>query len=422
MKAHRSNKSLPVTMTLATAALVAVALVALEAARAAPAAAAAAVPGPAKVKIDDALAKDWLARWEKNIVGDSKNRYCDKEMGEEIGWLISPFLNGYYYGYQATGDPKWMAMLVDWADAWIKRGIKEPDGYLGWPKAGTGGAKSEDFYTDSELGEAMALRPIVLAADVILKTPALKEKYGRQAESYLKLAEQIFEKWDKRGCWREVTGGGLWVVPLFGIDPKTGQWTDGYAKRATDGFSHPDNKENHIALWLIAMYDVTGKPVYRDRAEKWWRLMRSRMHPRDGEKYLVWNYWDPAGPWDYSADGSTKHWVGVHPNGGYYGIDVDAIATAYEHGLVFTKADLSLLIATNRDFMWNQKVQGAKFQRIDGGKADDRWKDSPGVLWTGLVPYDATLQKVFEATHNPSGWGGLSATPWYLSRREGAAK
>jgi hypothetical protein len=47
-----------------------------------------------------------------------------------------------------------------------------------------------------------------------------------------------------------------------------------------------------------------------------------------------WNYWEPAGPWDYRADGrTTKHWVGVHPNGGYYEDDTQGIVDAYEHGL-----------------------------------------------------------------------------------------
>ena len=81
------------------------------------------------------LRKDWLARWEKNILQDARNRYCDREMGEEIGWLVSPFLNGFYYGYLATHDGKWVDLLVDWTDAWISRGVKEPDGYIGWPKA-----------------------------------------------------------------------------------------------------------------------------------------------------------------------------------------------------------------------------------------------------------------------------------------------
>ena len=151
---------------------------------------------------------------------------------------------------------------------------------------------------------------------------------------------------------------------------------------AQDGFSLPANKQNFVALWLLAMSEATKKPVYRQRAEQWWRLMKSRMRLRDDGKYFVWNYWDPAGPWDYKPDGSPKHWVGVHPNGGYYAIDVEGIVMAYEHSLVFRKEDLKRLVATNRDFMWNRQIQGAKFQRIDGSKPDPRWKNSPGVLWT----------------------------------------
>ncbi len=375
---------------------------------------------PAALALDGAQAKDWLARWEKHILDSARSRYCDKETGEEIGWLISPFLNGFAYGYLATGDTKWIDLLIDWADAWTKRGVKEPDGFVGWPKAGTGGAFTKDFLTDSQLGEAMGLRPLVLIADAIAKSSDLKAKYGQKADEWLKLNERTFEKWDARCAWREAKVGGVWVVPPFGIDPKTGQWTEGYEKRKTDGFSHPANKQNFIACWLIALHDATGKPVYKERAEAWWQQMKSRMRLRDDGKYYVWNYWDPAGPWDYKPDGSTKHWVGVHPNGGYYGIDVEGIATAYEHKLVFTKDDIARLVATNRDFMWNQQVQGAAFQRIDGGKPDQRWAKNPGVLWTALTPYDDTLRKVFEANHNPASWGGLSATPRYLASRSAA--
>jgi hypothetical protein len=265
------------------------------------------------------------------------------------------------------------------------------------------------------LGEAMALRPVVLMADEILKTPTLKEKFGKQAESYLKLAGRVFEKWDARGCWREVKEGGVWVVPAFGIDRHTGKWTQEYERRNIEGFSNPDNKQNHIACWLIAMYDVTKRPVYRDRAQKWWQVMKSRMKTRESGKYFVWNYWEPAGPWDYNANGSPCHWVGVHPNGGYYDIDVEGIVTSFDHGLVFDQEDIQRLIATNRDFMWNQKIAGAKFQRIDGGWPDLRWKDSPGTLWCALVPKDQTLKKIFLANHNPASWGGLAATPWFLS-------
>ena len=112
----------------------------------------------------------------------------------------------------------------------------------------------------------------------------------------------------------------------------------------------------------------------------------------------------------------------MHPNGGYYAVDLEGIVTACEHGLVFTKDELGRLIATNRDYMWNHETAGAKFQRIDGGQPDSRWAKTPGVLWTALAPYDETLRKVFEAGHNPASWGGLSATPWYLARGAAGAR
>jgi hypothetical protein len=71
------------------------------------------------------------------------------------------------------------------------------------------------------------------------------------------------------------------------------------------------------------------------------------MRFQQGGKYFVWNYWDPAGPWDY--------------------------------------------------------------------KSDPRWKGSPGVLWTAIVPHDETLRKLFEANHKPESWGGLAITPWYCA-------
>lgn len=369
-----------------------------------------------------ALIRDWLARWRTYILKDARSRYCDTEMGEKIGWLMAPYLEGFYYGYQATGDKLWVRMLIDWADSWIKRGVKEPDGFIGWPKTGSGGHLEEDFYTDSLLGEAAALRPLVLMAGEILKTAALKEKFGASAESWLKLAAQTFNKWIARGCWREVKDGGLWVVPAFGIDQKTGQWTDGYDRRNQEGFSHPANKQNYIALWLLALHDVTQKPEYKERAEKWWRLMKSRLRTREDGKYLVWNYWDPAGPWDFPAGGEPRLWVGVHPSGGYYEMDVEGMITAFEHGLIFTKEDIRRLVATNRDFMWNHEMVGAKFQRIDGRLTEAGQKDWSASLWPALVPYDETLQKIFVANHQPASRGGLGLTPWFITRLPGAAR
>lgn len=378
----------------------------------------AARPGP------EPPVRDWLARWEASILEAARARPCDTARGEQVGWLVSPFLEGFYHGYLATGDLAWLDRLVDWAEAWIRRAARAPDGFRGWP-APDGGRGVPFRVADSLLGEAMALAPLVRFAGAVLGPTApgpgegepaapgrqagLRDRYGARAEAYLALAEETFRKWDARGAWRETREGGVWVVPPCGLDPATGRWTAGDAGR--DGFTEPFNKQNLIARWLLALADATGEARYRERAAAWWRWMRARMRPRQ-DRYLVWAYWEPAGAWDYRPDGSTKHWVGVHPNGGYYALDVAGVVDAHEHGLVFTREDLDRLVATNRDYMWTG--QGARFRRIDGGPPDPRWRDRPGVLWTALVPYDATLRRLFEAHHDPGSWGGLALTPRYL--------
>jgi len=178
------------------------------------------------------------------------------------------------------------------------------------------------------------------------------------------------------------------VLP-FGIDGKSGKWTAGYTTRNApgNGFSHPDNKANLVARWLLALSDATGKPIYKQQAERWFKLMKSRMRPKADGTYDIWNYWQPAGPWDYKPDGAPKHWIGVHPNPGYYQIDVAAIVDAYEHGLVFNRADIDRLVAT--------------------ALAKKRY-------WDALVPYSVEIQERFERSMKPESWGGLSATPYYL--------
>ena len=379
----------------------------------------------AEARMDPAVARELMQRWKQIILRESRTRWCDTATGEAIADVVgAPFLSGFYYGYMATGDREWVDRLTDWADAVVKRGVKEPDGYIGWPRDENGDVLEylpnglRRRYTDTEISDAWLLRPMVLMAGEILKTPALKKDYGAKAEEYIKLSEQMFEKWNARGAWRDTEVGGVWVIPPFGIDHQTGKWTEGYEQRNSDCITMPDNKENSVTLWILAMYEVTHKPIYRERAEKWMRVQKSRMKLRENGKYCVWNYWDPAGPWDHKPDGSLKHWVGVHPNGRYYRLDTDAIVAAYEDGLVFTKEDIARLIATNRDFMWNQQLKDPQFGRIDGEKPASNVPG--GLLWTALAPHDPTLRKIFEVevNKNPASWEGLGfvAAPAWVAR------
>jgi hypothetical protein len=336
---------------------------------------------------------DWQRRWQTAILNEARARYCDTQMGEEIGWLMAPVLDGFYFGYLVTQDTRWVDRVIDWTDSWVKRGLTEPDGFIGWPKVGAAGTDVDDldrYDADSLLGEAMALRPVLLMAALIRRTPALNVRYGRTADGYIKLAQAIFQKWETRGAWRATGAGTISVVLPFGINRNTGTWTDGYAGRNAPGrgFSHPDNKANLVASWLLAMFDATGDGVYRDRADSWFRLMQSRMTIAPAGTYRIWNYWEPAGAWDYRANGTPKHWIGVHNNPGYYAIDAEAIVGAYEHGVVFSADDMRRMIAT--------------------ASATSR-------LWPALAPYDRGLQQRTEATLTPDSWAGLWLVPWYLS-------
>jgi hypothetical protein len=434
-------------------------------------------------KMDEAKEKTWLALWDKEISGKVQGyRMCDCTWGEGIAWGMTPVMDGFYYGYMATGNAKYVDMLVDWADALIKRAVKEPDGYLGWPSFRAAGTDVDDldntYDADSMLSDAMVFRPIVLMAGEMIKNPALKEKYGAKGESYLKLAEQLYQKWVKRGGWRETQGGGMISLVLpYGLDKTRTKWVDFETRNDPGhGFSHPDNKANQVARWMLAMWDVTGKPEYKDRAERWFKLLKSRMMPKSDGTYEIWNYWEPAGPWDYNPDGSTKHWVGVHPNGGYYDDDNEGIADAYEHGLVFTQEDIARLILTAKT-SWtggdpahpvpgmaisvrlaggtakavnacfpNSKIAGpasAGAGALTGTIVGVKWdedanrgkivvqpKDAHAArvtinadkstkiqvlrMWAALAPFDVEIQKNFEATEDPESWGGLAAVPYYL--------
>ena len=317
----------------------------------------------------------WLTLWDTNIDGpggeyqwelDSAIPYYATypNAAENLDWQIAPVLTGIYYGYMATSNAKYVDEMVACADEIISYAVTEPDGYPGWPSPDPDNQEPDTSVTynaDSILGEAAILRPIVLMAYQMTTNPALQAKYGAKGQSYINLAEKVYAKWVSRGGWREVAvngvaGAGMIPVILpYGMDPTNTYWID-YDTRNNpgNGFSEPENKANEIALWMLAMWDVTGNPEYKIRAEKWFTLLKYRMTLQGGANLiggsgdLIWNYWQPAGPWDYYPYGSTsaKLWIGAHPNNGYYQIDTQAIVAAYEHGVVFTAADITTLVRT----------------------------------------------------------------------------
>ncbi len=136
------------------------------------------------LRMNDAKSKVWLSQWERNILSANAMRYCATETGEGIGWGMLPFLRGFYYGYLATRDLRWVDLLVRCTDLRIKEGS---EGNLmassvglkfSW-RCGADMDNLDDFYADSMLGEAMALTPVVLMAIEIWQ-PLVERKVRRE--------------------------------------------------------------------------------------------------------------------------------------------------------------------------------------------------------------------------------------------------
>ena len=147
-----------------------------------------AAPPMTLTRMDPAREKDWLVRWDKEVSGETRGyRLCDRVVGEDIAFGMTPVVNSQYYGYMATKNTKYVDMLVDWTDSLIKRAVKEPDGYFGWPSKKAAGTDVDDldnkYNADSMLGDAMVFTPIVQMANEMIHNPALKENMAPKARA-----------------------------------------------------------------------------------------------------------------------------------------------------------------------------------------------------------------------------------------------
>ncbi len=176
----------------------------------------------------------------------------------------------------------------------------------------------------------------------------------------------------------------------FGLDGKSGKWTAGYDTRNApgNGFSHPDNKANLVARWLLAMSDATGKPVYRERAERWFKLMKSRMKLKPDGKYQIWNYWQPAGPWDYKPNWRDQALGG--------------------------RASQPRLLPDRRG-CHRRRLRARAGVQPGGHRSSHRHRTGrEAVLGLRSRPTRAEIQKKLEQNMKPDSWGGLSGAPHYL--------
>ena len=121
--------------------------------------------------------------------------------GKQFGWGIAYYAGGFVGGYERTKDAAWLdgaRKLFDYCLSKMRTGT---DGYKGWVGEDQTGRGT---WADNHVGDAIEFEPMLGFAELVLKDPELKQKYGRPPKKYVAEAKRdLFEKWDKRGTWKE---------------------------------------------------------------------------------------------------------------------------------------------------------------------------------------------------------------------------
>jgi hypothetical protein len=317
--------------------------------------------------------------------------------GEEFAWHAANGISGFLDGYEATGDTVFLDWGVKYYDAVIAKMAQGPDGYKGWIGPFIYNGK---YWCDCHVGDAILFGGILDFGYAVVRDPKLKAKYGAKVEQYVNLARRdFFEKWDARGTWHEDGPYGVYVQwDKFGVPGQYKNWTLKADYAANSEWTLPFNKQIDVGVVALRIWQITGEEKYRQRAEKLFGFMKSRMQWYKDE--LHWNYWEPGGQWDLPGGKQPIHWIGVHPERNYQSGEVVNILKAYNAGIVFTEADIQGIVNTNLKMMWNGDEQKPRFANSN---ADLKGALTPaayagthaGELWGALAQVDATARELY---------------------------
>ena len=324
----------------------------------------------------------------------------EESTGERFAWHAVYGMSGFLEGYEATGNTVFLDWGVKYYDAIVAKLAVGPDGYKGWIGPYD---YSTNYWCDCHVGDALLFAGILDLGSAVLRHPELKAKYGAKVQQYVKLAKRdFFDKWDARGTWREEGPYGVYVQwDKYGLPGQYKNWTTNTDAgcAAHSNMTVPFNMQIETGLVALRIWQITGEEKYKQRAEKIFGFMKSRMQRyRNG---YHWNYWEPAGQWDLVAGKQlTRHWVGTHPERNYQSGEVALIMKAYNGGIVFTEEDIRSIVNTNLKMMWNGDVSKPLFANSN---ADLKGALTPtayagthaGELWAALTQVDGVARQIY---------------------------
>jgi hypothetical protein len=311
--------------------------------------------------------------------------------GETFAWHAAYDMGGFVEGYEATGDTIFLDWGVKYYDALIAKMAEGPDGYKGW----IGPFEYNDkYWCDDHVADAILFEGILDFGFAVTRDPNLQKKYGAKARRYVELAKKdVIEKWDARGTWHEDGPFGVYVAwDKYGMPGQYKNWSVKQECAANSNLTLPFNKQIDVGMVALRIWQITGEEKYKQRAEKIFGFMKSRMQRYKDEYH--WNYFEPGGQWDL-AEGAEhiRHWIGVHPERNYQTGEVANILQAYNAGIVFTVEDAQGIVNTNLKMMWNQNQQTPLFANSNADLKGDMTAAFAGThageLWGALAQVDS---------------------------------
>lgn len=312
------------------------------------------------------------------------NPNLDKIPGEAFTWHAANGLGRFVAAWQTYRDPRWLdeaALHFDWL---IGRMAVEPDGYPGWvgPRMGT----TDGLHTGPHVvGDANLIEPMLAFAEAVLNDPAQQVRLGAKARDYLALARRVVEKWDRRGSYAVDGEFAVYTQQdLWQVKDAPGRLTRVPELKITENM----NKSGKMGVVMLRLHRLTGEAEWRTRAVRLFSQYKRIMRLLPDEKRMIFNFWEPFGPWDLDpATGHPRGWINVHPfRPGYQAAEIGMMVAAYHDGIVFTRHDIELLIATNL-WMWNKSLDDPQFVASDG-------RSKAGTLWAALADFDPTIREL----------------------------
>jgi hypothetical protein len=228
--------------------------------------------------------------------------------------------------------------------------------------------------------------PLLRFAELVKADARLQEKFGAAAERFVAAAEESYAD--------------------FAAEFRQGPAPDeGYYLTCERGGAFPyDNVGepfNYLGAHVeseLALFRLTGKPVYREQAERMIRLFKRRLRPAPDDAY-VWYYWyEPITTTGWTrANGPSGNYPSLEPapyveDVSHAQLDLRLVVDAAAAGIEFDRADLVRFANTFLHHVVRADRRGFN-ARVDGSGGGAAYENATVAGW---LPLAATDRQVFD--------------------------